>query len=628
MVTVRDARLADKDSLHNRFPTRSPAVTACGSRAPRCAASNVVGALAQRRRPPRTMPPSDASDVDAMAAYRVLLCHVPEMATQRYLARAACVCVAWRNEAHADAHNATMRFDKDGPHVVHALRRCAAVVQELHVPLLLYDLPAGVCFPRLTLVNEYALVADVVARAPTALAALRVAPRLHRWLLRGCADAVPAARSKALQDGIDAERVECCLGLRCCIPAVAKAMRGLLPPARHDVDVHACVTSCSPPAGTGVLFMILDDLPSRQAVTTYESDGWFRHEIVDAFYARQHSYISSRMETLLQPVPVGARFRNSDLLLMAPPTMRAAQMDSAVEWRHTLLHQAVASASLGAAAVLLRAGADPMQPPDGAAEFQNAVNLGGSALSLAVAAVSELLLYADQLGVDDGGGGAWLVQLAVRLAPARRAAPHAVAMLWLLGRAAVARHGAEAVEITMLPAVLAVLHAAPHAVPGLAANGCMPSFGVARAARALLLDAEVYVAAGDDAAAQRAASLRLTRAVACTALVAAPIALLVAAVMLALFTATIVPLAAVAAPYATLVLAIFLLARVSKAAVHATMAAAEAFANVITPVWKCLGDVGAALFITPLRFMASGWCFTFMHLIELGAALCEASSRG
>ena len=117
----------------------------------------------------------------------MLLCHVGEMTTQRYLARAACVCVAWRNEAHADAHNATMRFDKGGPHVARALRRCAAVVQELHVPRLLSDLPAGVCFPRLTLVREYAEV-DVAARAPKALAALRCVSR--RAYTAGCCAAV------------------------------------------------------------------------------------------------------------------------------------------------------------------------------------------------------------------------------------------------------------------------------------------------------------------------------------------------------------------------------------------------------------------------------------------------------
>ena len=202
------------------------------------------------------MPPDNAT---LAAAYRVLLCHTNDMATQRNLARAACVCAAWCDEAHTDAHNATMQFDVGGPHVARALRRCAAVVQELHVPQLLSGLPDGVCFPRLTLVNEYGPndAVDIAARAPIVLAALRVAPHLRRWLLRGTADAVLAARSHALREGIAAEHAACRrLHLLSCIPAVAYAVRGLLPPARHDVDVHACVTARSMP-GAGALLLTL-----------------------------------------------------------------------------------------------------------------------------------------------------------------------------------------------------------------------------------------------------------------------------------------------------------------------------------------------------------------------------------
>jgi predicted RNase H-like nuclease len=58
----------------------------------------------------------------------VLLCHAG-VTPQRQLARGACVCAAWRDEARAEAHNAVMRFD--GPHVARALRtrtrrRCAS----------------------------------------------------------------------------------------------------------------------------------------------------------------------------------------------------------------------------------------------------------------------------------------------------------------------------------------------------------------------------------------------------------------------------------------------------------------------------------------------------------------------
>ena len=327
--------------------------------------------------------------------------------------------------------------------------------------------------------------------------------------------------------------------------------------------------------------------------------------------------------------------RANDDVLFAPIPWRlgcTGLMVTAVEQRHMLLHQAVTSASLGAAAVVLRAGADPMQPPDDAAERHNAVHIGSSALALAAADVLELLRYADGLDVDDHG--AWLTRLAVRLAPARRAAPHAIAMLWLLGRAAAARHGADAVEVALPPSALAVLRAAPYAVPGLAANGRVSSFGVARVARALLLEAEAYIAAGDNAAAQRAFSARRARAVTCIALCAAPASLL-AVTVLAPAAVTIAPFAVLVAPIVVLVYLFALLldkvfvprcCRCLKAASAALKAILSM--KVVQFIWQFpLGLLLYCLFL-PLECVFLSWRRTITQLGTLAITLFAAGSRG
>jgi hypothetical protein len=545
---------------------------------------------------------------------------------QRQLARAACVCVAWRDEASLDEHNQEMLFDVTRP-VAHALRRCASAVQTLRASWPAHALPDGVCFPRLVRVVECDSIYDYSSAirfkaeySTKVLAALRAAPRLQHWLLEHgypiamTTDLVPVVLSHALREAVDAERAACRrLRLHCCIPAVVDAMRGLLPPER-DVDVHARFRAVGTHMRPGrrVLERLLNDLPPRE---TFRWSLWGfaqlkRQEYLEntptcAYNERQHAYISRRMEAL----------------------DRAAQTATNI----TLLHQAVADGSLGAAAVLLRAGADPLRPADDAA-----TGCGSSALALAAAEVSELLAYADRLPHDDAGLGSPLSRLAVRMAPARSAAPCAIAMLWLLGRAAVARHGDAAIAAAMPPAVLAVLRAAPHAVPGLSLGGRVAPFGIARAARALLADAEAYAATGDKAAATRAFRARYARGLAFAALGAAPVALLVAVVVLALAVATTAPLAAFGLPGVALCVVcvaglclMFLAACISSAA----FTIAELLQGPLKPVVTCVTQVLIALmislwlFLYPLYWAAELWHRVCLQLISLTGSLFAAVSN-
>jgi hypothetical protein len=80
----------------------------------------------------RAVARDDDDDAPHAAAYRVLLRHAG-FTPQRQLARAACVCVAWRDDSRADEHNVVLRFDVPGPHVARTLLRFAHVVEELHV---------------------------------------------------------------------------------------------------------------------------------------------------------------------------------------------------------------------------------------------------------------------------------------------------------------------------------------------------------------------------------------------------------------------------------------------------------------------------------------------------------------
>jgi hypothetical protein len=582
------------------------------------------------------MPPSDAGAAHALA-YRVLLHHAG-VTPQRQLARGACVCVAWRDAARAHEHNAVMRFDAAGPHVCAALHRCASAVQELHVPALTAPLPEGVCFPRLTLVDEYDSqppdltaaaeahdnAVSVVARAPVVVAALRAAPRLQRWLLRSAADVVPSALSHALTAGVAAERTACrCLRFRCCIPAVADAVRDVLPPQRAVTDVHACFTACSTPPGAGVLHCLMRDMPPKCVARMPRWAGV--RQSTDVFYQRQIDYLSVcsqalRVQAQAAAVAQGNWYWRAHLTWFTPS-------DSAVDVelrRLTLLHQAVACASLGAAAVLLRAGADPLREPDDAQQRRSLANnnCGSSALALAAADVSALLAYADRLPRDDGGDGSWLTRLAVRLAPARATAPRAVAMLWLLGRAAAARHGDNALAAVMPPAALAVLRAAPHAVPGLSAGGRVASLGVARAARALLVDAEAFTATGDASAAARAFCARRARAAAC-AVLGATLVTLAAVPVLALAAATTAPFAALALPAAALILLARFLMPVRKFARKAAAVMNRAAFKAAKA-----GYLLMVLLIRPVCAVAALWLRVCAQLASLADSLFSALSRG
>jgi hypothetical protein len=169
---------------------------------------------------------------------------------------------------------------------------------------------------------------------------------------------------------VAAERATCArarLGLLACTPAVADAMRGLLPPARARAGADACVTAYRLLRGVGALVLLRADLPPPAATTTLHWRGW---QSTDLFAARLHrGYIAARIAAL-EAAAVAAQPYPGWVPLFAPPAavpaVRPRYVCSAVQRRRlTLLHQAVAAASLGAAAVLLRAGADPLMRPPG-----------------------------------------------------------------------------------------------------------------------------------------------------------------------------------------------------------------------------------------------------------------------
>jgi hypothetical protein len=227
--------------------------------------------------------------------------------------------------------------------------------------------------------------------------------------------------------------------------------------------------------------------------------------------------------------------------------------------RLSLLHQAVATGSLGATAVLLRAGADPLTRAD-----RHVIAHGGgynplpSALSLAAAEVAELTTWMARLTPSEEDGClAALTRLALQAAPAKSTAPRALAMLWLLGRAAEALHGAEAVALAMPAAPLAVFRAWPDGVAGL---GGAASLGVARTARTLVEEAEAFMATGDEAAAPRHHYLwmrRHARVAACAVLFSVPMMTLIAALpLLAAAAAFVAPFAAFAVACGVVLLAV------------------------------------------------------------------------
>ncbi len=233
-------------------------------------------------------------------------------------------------------------------------------------------------------------------------------------------------------------------------------------------------------------------------------------------------------------------------------------------------------------------------------------------------------MYADAARLPrDQNVGSLLSRHAVRLAHARVTAPRAVAMLWLLGRAAAARHGDDALAAAMPPAALAVLRAAPYAVPGLAAGGRVASLGVARRARALLAEAEAYVAAGDEAAAARAFRTRRKRAAACVALGAVPVAL-VAAAVLALAAATTAPFAAFALPGLALCLVGGCLLLSLELALRGAKIVCEAAIKAAQPVAEIL----LALFLTPVFFLAAFWRRVLGPLASLAGSLRETLGPG
>jgi len=582
---------------------RLPAVCAC-SWLPASAdrATSFLGALAT------TMPPADSGAVHALA-YRVVLRHA-----------GVCVCVAWRDEASLDEHNQEMLFDVAGPHVARALRRCASAVQTLYVPYPADALPYGVCFPMLVDVIEhydarYQFADPGGQRVTNALAALRCAPRLQHWLLLSSTitqstNLVPVVLSNALREAVGAERAACRLRLRCCIPAVVDAMRGLLRSdwplvhARFRADARHTISP-----GRRVLERLRNDLPPQRTrhrtilgLALLEDK---QYTPACAYNGRQHDYISGRIYAL---------------------HLAAARTATNI----TLLHQAVADGSLGAATVLLRAGADPLRPTD-----NDATGCGTSALALAAAEVSELLAYANRLPHDDAGLGSPLSRLAVRLAPARSAAPCAIAMLWLLGRTAAVRgHSDAAIAAAMPPAALAVLRAAPHAVPGLSLGGRVAPLGIARAARALLADAEAFASTGDEAAATRTFRARRARALAFAALGAAPAALLVALAVLALAVATTAPFAAFGLPAFALCLVgivgcgLMLLAYGIFLAVEAILNW-DALSAVVFGVSSAIAGfvfVFLTLFLYPVSWVAEFWCKACLQLISLASSLFAALS--
>jgi hypothetical protein len=371
---------------------------------------------------------------------RQLLLHLRghPVLTARLLARAACVCRAWRAEAGAGEHHAVLRFDGDADSaacsyaLVQLVTRHANVIEALHVPFPLASrleeaLPPDTRFPRLQLVAEACGAASVSHHAPAPPAAtLARAPALTVWHRTpgGAAvdtNHVPHALAAGLMAAVRAEVTQQrrFVFQRNALLAMEDALRPLLTPRRNPV-LGAFMSTRAPPPGLGALQVIL-----HRVLTSSRLEGVaYLQQRVAALGA-----VPSAAGFFFPGVTVHSYVLGDDGALLAAPA------------RVTLLRLAATSVrpSLTACAVLLRAGADPLasaanEPGGSAADV--------SALAAAAADAVELCAFARHIrfpGACDVASGNLVIGEALQRLP----------VFWLLVHVAAARHGRAAVDAAL-----------------------------------------------------------------------------------------------------------------------------------------------------------------------------------
>jgi hypothetical protein len=375
-------------------------------------------------------------DGSAAAGFVALLRHLASTpsraASPRLLARASCVCRAWRDEARAPAHARVLRFEADeadarGAHAVCALlERHAADVEELRAPFSLAAavqlLSPHVALPRLALVLEVDEHARTRPHA-TFHPLLRAAPALACWRVWPHVDnavhpLLAAAFDACSRDGSIAQ--------------AEHSTRGLLSPGRRLQDADAPLTALCLPPGAAALLSVL---PSVHAYCPDHTAARVA-QLLELPQPRARALCA----TMCEPIPAGAT--------SPPPGSAAAGVAAtiaAARRRSTLLHAAVSAANACTAAVLLRAGADPLASPrddKGVAQ--------PCALAAAAAELNELILLCAALSrhaTDNPGLQALLPAVSAHMV-----------LYALLRSVALERHGADATTAALPPPrVLAAL---------------------------------------------------------------------------------------------------------------------------------------------------------------------------
>jgi hypothetical protein len=402
--------------------------------------------------PPAAPSGGDDADADADAeqvaasALRVLLRHSARPPSQWLLARAACVCRAWRAEAAAPEHNAVLRFsrrDGDAPaaamqHVIaRLLERHAAHVQILIAPpcaclhAVAPLLPPGVSLPRLRRVEERGMALAGPRGAHVARAALlRAAPLLTEWRVNTPGDNTPG--------GADADEADAALDalphvLWAAFQAIsgdslsdaARAARGLLSPGPRAAAWVNGSALCA--AGLPSLAALTPLLPLLKG-TLYESYGTARLLTLTGMSAEYAPVVAHTAQA------VALARRGGDPGTGVFVSRRPL----------TLLHDAALAGSVPACVALLRGGADALGVSDG----------GGCALGAAADELRELLLFSQHARTPRLGAR---TERHAFEPPLHAAIISRLLLFRLLRADALARHGAAATA-----AALDTHHAGAH----------------------------------------------------------------------------------------------------------------------------------------------------------------------
>jgi hypothetical protein len=424
--------------------------------------------------PPPRRAPSEHTNGTAAAAFRVVLTHLRGGAaacTERQLARAACVCAAWRDEAGAPEHHAVMRFTSPAGAppvsrdvVARVLVRHADAVTELHATFLLRNLgaalPPGAHFPRLARVVERCTPpasAAVLRTMPQLLNLIRAAPRLAHWLTgeetaAARTDCLPSALAGAAAAAADAEArtLPWPLAARGIVTAAA-SLHGLFTPSRTAAAMRVHDRAL-PPGAAGLLRLLTHAAQRGAGSPSYDPDAlkhlWWENDAPQIDHddgeddGDAHASALAGFDYIMGRLAAQSGKSEEALSEAADftrhPRSAAAALGEVLRQprvARTLLHAAVERASVALVAVLLRHGADPLQGGD------------DNALARCTLDTCELIRYAELAQPRDGSPS---------MAALHAAAEEQLAVYWLLARAAAARHGSEAIARRLPPVMLAL----------------------------------------------------------------------------------------------------------------------------------------------------------------------------